>query len=470
MLSNRYFLFALSALFAIFVGFFSGIGYGTLSLIVCAYIVPLALLWPRAEALTLYWLGFSPIAAYLLRYPAEKSVLTFDRVIVGVLVCAVVVRLLREPRRLLPFGWFELFWLLFATYALADCLLRGDFSLASLKIAVDAFILPLLLFIVARYGLKITHMQRGIFIILLVLSYCLLPIGVYELLTGADLLRYPGAELYRDGLVRPNGPFLADNSYALISLLIGLALWYWPVVAEIPMTVRLRLFWRLGILCALSAALVPQFRAIALAIIGCLGLGLLLHRGWRTIVKPALAFALLLLACLPIWSVVRATDFYQRRLADPTNAYSRLATYRVALKVAREQWLFGVGLGHYQDYFARHYAPAEMPLKPKQFANLPQSTPHNNLLSVLAELGVVGFLPYLLAQLFLLREGWSLLRQSGRRRAAGSAILTLIAAYGGVGLTLTSGYYSDLNLIFFFLLGILLNCGWEGEIRDEVYR
>jgi hypothetical protein len=66
---------------------------------------------------------------------------------------------------------------------------------------------------------------------------------------------------------------------------------------------------------------------------------------------------------------------------------------------------------------------------------------------------------YLIANLFLARMGWRGFRraQSGAQRTAAACFLAILVAYWIPGLTLTSGLYSDLNLYFFFLLGLLSN-------------
>src|SRR5438874_2552793 len=104
-------ILASSALFAVFAGL---LGNGQLPLIICAYAALLAFWGGRPEALALVWLALSPVASYLLRYPSEQSLLTFDRVLIAALTLAVAGRVLREREETLRAGIFELFWLLFA--------------------------------------------------------------------------------------------------------------------------------------------------------------------------------------------------------------------------------------------------------------------------------------------------------------------------------------------------------------------
>ncbi|KAF0230510.1 MAG: hypothetical protein FD167_4795, partial [bacterium] len=282
----------------------------------------------RPESLFCYWLACFPLADYLIRYPAQQAVITFARIVVMLLSFGVVARLIKNEKIRLNLGWFELSWMLFALYALADCLLQNSFSLSTLRTAVDGFILPLILFVIVRHCLDIKKISEEILIGLMILAYLILPVGLYELKTGVDLLAYPGGELFFDGRIRPNGPFLADHSYALISLILGLTLVYWPKIANIVIEGRYKILWCGAVVSAFLSALIPQFRAVMLAMVVCLVLGQCLTSGWRSLIKPFVIVALLLVAGTPIWLALSDTTFYQQRIADTANLSSRIMTYK----------------------------------------------------------------------------------------------------------------------------------------------
>jgi len=84
---------------------------------------------------------------------------------------------------------------------------------------------------------------------------------------------------------------------------------------------------------------------------------------------------------------------------------------------------------------------------------------------VAAVLGLAALALYLAASLYLFFMGWRAMKghDSARGRAAAACYLALLAAYWIPGLTLASGYYSDLNLYFFFMLGLLLNSSVVSE-------
>ena len=79
--------------------------------------------------------------------------------------------------------------------------------------------------------------------------------------------------------------------------------------------------------------------------------------------------------------------------------------------------------------------------------------PHNSLFAVLAEEGCIGFLLYVAAQVFFVRAMWRLRKVN---RLGWRVFLYCILVYTIYGLDVGMAYYSDLNLFYMFVLGILL--------------
>jgi O-antigen ligase len=173
----------------------------------------------------------------------------------------------------------------------------------------------------------------------------------------------------------------------------------------------------------------------------------------------ARAAILILSALLVIGATAGLTDLstLPSRLANPRNLVGRIATWNVALETALRNPLFGVGLNNYKPYFDANYdqeadwLARELQVKPADF-------PHSNYLWIGSELGLPALLAYLFAFGWLMAASWrGLRRRSEHARAAAICSLVLTTAYLVHGLTLTSGWYSDLNLYYFFMVGLLAN-------------
>ena len=144
------------------------------------------------------------------------------------------------------------------------------------------------------------------------------------------------------------------------------------------------------------------------------------------------------------------------RLTESRTAFGRFATWQAAAEIALANPAFGVGLGNYADYFDRTHYYSDEAVEEVMEARAVDS-PHSNLLWIAAELGLFGLALYLFANACLFMTGWRAFNRAvnSKQRTAAACFVVLIVAYWIPGLTLTSGYYSDLNSFFFFLAGVL---------------
>jgi O-antigen ligase len=291
------------------------------------------------------------------------------------------------------------------------------------------------------------------------LALFLFATGAFELATGLDLFQYKGAELVREGERRVNGPFAADSSFAIICLILFLFLQTAPKLIR----VRFDRAGKLVYLCATAAAalgaLLSLFRAVAFALVICWIAQRWLSRRPLSDLRrllPATAIIVVILILGAGWLATLAPSRSGSRLASPRTAFGRLATWQAAAEISLENPIIGVGLANYADYFdASHYYSDEPPEEVLDTKAV--DSPHSNVLWIASELGLPALAVYIAANLFLFLMGWRALKQAAdtRRRIAASCFVVIVVAYWIPGLTLASGYYSDLNLCFLFLLGAL---------------
>ena len=462
------------------------------------------------ERVLIFWFAASPIASYYIRFPVDKSIVTFDRLVIAIAVVALLATawakatagsgraIVRVVQGCIATK-FEVAWALVAAIALLNAaFLANDFPYA-LRLAVDTFALPLVMFHLARYHFDARG--RGAYILLAAigLAWLLFASGAYEFESGANLFQYKGSELVREGERRVNGPFAADSSYSIISLMVFVILLAAPNLFRLKKDRWARLLYAGGLIAAAAATLLPMFRSAAIALVGCLLIVKLgskrkdtdatdrdvieKRRPRRRFLSPefrirltgfspnrrlaAIVLAAILLAGAGALALGRLSA--TRRLADPRNVIGRLVTWRTAAAITLDNPVFGVGLANYQWAFDQRYFWDDEPVD--ELLDTPAAnSPHSNLLWVASEMGVVAFLLYLVANIYLFMIGWRAFRraQSTGARAAAAAFLALFLAYWVPGLTLASGYYSDLNLYFFFLTGLLSNGSLTADSSTEV--
>jgi O-antigen ligase len=429
------------------------------------------------QTVLLIWFATTPLASFYLRFPANRSIITYNRAVFASLVIVVLVESytsfrktsastatspakLRAPE-LLSLSRFEIAWALLSLLAITSTVARSNNIAYATRLAVDTFWLPLFAFHFSRKCFDLRTGGRWLLLGCMVLALLLFVTGAFELVTGIDLIHYKGAELVREGERRVNGPFLADSSFAIICLILFLFLQTAPRLLRVCFDRTGKLVYVCATAAAALGALLSLFRSVAFALVICWIVQRWYSRRARKLadLRRLVAFATLTAVILILigggLAVINPSGSGSR-LANPRSVFGRLATWKAAAQVAVDNPVFGVGLANYADYYDEsHYYSDEPP--EEVLATKAAQSPHSNLLWIASELGLPGLLLYIAANLYLFLMGWRALKRSrdSTHRIAASCFLAIVVAYWIPGLVLASGYYSDLNLYFLFLLGAL---------------
>ena len=423
------------------------------------------------EAVLLAWFVTTPLASFYLRFPLDRSIITYNRAVFGVLVLILLLESSRAPalsatpsraQAIHSLSRFEIAWSLLSLLALASAVALSNNVAYATRIAIDTFWLPLLAFHFARRHFDLRTGGRWLLLGCMALALFLFATGTFELATGIDLFQYKGAELVRGGERRVNGPFLADSSFAIICLILFLFLQTAPRLLRVRFDATGRLVYVGATFAAALGALLSLFRVVAFALLICW-----IAQRWysRRLAQqrlelrrflPAASLIAVILLLLAGWLATMDSSRSGSRLSNLRSVFGRLATWQAAAVVAVDNPIFGVGLANYSDYYdASHYYSNE---PPEEILNTKAAdSPHSNVFWIASELGLPGLVCYLAANLYLFLIGWRAFKrgEDQRQRIAASCFLALVVAYWIPGLTLASGYYSDLNLYFLFLLGAL---------------
>src|SRR5215471_2781543 len=475
----------------------------------------------------LIWFAAAPVAWYFIRFPFAKSIVTFERLVFGLVAFIAVGSMIGWPPRYYhgrrrrarnrtngldaesdsaslagsrldkndsssrgsgaaatrdrgatesepsPITKFEAVWLLLTLMACFSAATVSSSTGYALRTAVDAFALPLIAFYGARTFLRSPRYWRWLVVAAMLLGLLLIGTGAFELLTGINLLPYEGSELVREGELRVNGPFITDSSFAVVSLMLALFLRLAPRMFKLRFDLSARVLYGVAIVAAIVSCLLPLFRAVAMALVICWAaegiltawpqsgaaddapsqraIKLLRRQRVRSFVTVGIASILLAGGVMLL-----APANIRERLTNPRNAYSRLLSWRVAANIIYHHPVFGVGLSNYVDYFDQEYSGGRSELELELDTHIVEH-PHSNVVWIATELGLVGLALYLGANILLLIPAYRAFRRgpNARIRAAGACVIVLMAAYWIPGLELTSGMYSELNLYFFFLLGLI---------------
>jgi O-antigen ligase len=432
-------------------------------------------------AVLVTWFATFPLASFYLRFPQDRSILTYNRLVFAMVVIMLLVNagntmLAGERASAAPPLWnalrgsnefsvskFEIVWGLLSVLALASALAKSNNVAYATRIAVDSFWLPLVAFHVARNYLDLHKSGRLLLPGGIGLALFFFATGAFEIATGTDLFAYKGSELVREGERRVNGPFAADSSFAIICLIFFLFLLAAPRLFRVRFDRTGKLIFGCAVGAAAIAALLPVFRIVGLAMVVSWFIfqwSTQNHRGsWLGVAvrrRVPLGVSLIIILIAAAGWIATGSPSISGRLTDPRSAYGRLATWVGAAEIVFDNPIVGVGLANYADYYdATHYYADEA--SEEVFETKAAASPHSNVLWIGAELGLTALALYLAANAYLFLMGWRAIKvaKDSRQRLAASCLLAIVVAYWIPGLTLSSGYYSDLNLYFLFLVGAL---------------
>ena len=416
--------------------------------------VVLRFLHGKTEPLLVAWVLVFPLGYHFLTFPREKAIITLDRVLIAILVMgmgfAAPRALSKIPR---PLSRSAIAWLGFLLVS-GFSLHKAVAPLGSTRLVLDAFLLPALLgFYVIRFFRVRDHLAT-LHTLCCIMAIYVAAIGAGEFFTGVDLLPLPGGDLVFAGqFARPNGPFYSDDAFAIIGLLSFFFILFLRHALHDRWSASRQLLHTLGIACALASGLMPLFRSVLVTLVVILALD---YFSRRTAMGRVARFSvMILLVGLVLVAAVVAPDAYTDR-SRPDNFYFRIAGEKQFLAVFLDHPLLGIGIKNYTDVVSQESRYAAL------YEGVQASTaPHSNLGAVLSETGLVGFVPYVLSQILLIAAFYKLARNNsgGEGALLWKFFLYSFLSYWVSGLTLASGYSSETNLFFVFVLSIMYKYG-----------
>ena len=400
----------------------------------------------RSEGILIWWAAVFPLGYYFLSFPREQSLVTLDRVVVLV---AFMGLFLTRPNALteVPAGLHRAALACVAFSAVACITLTNSPGpLNAARVLFDGFLLPLLLgwCVIAKFDVR--GRLPALHTAVCIASIISAAIAAAEIVVRQDLLPIGPPDVAYGGIVRPNGPFESNDSLALIGAVNFFLLLFLSTTLGPRLSSGRRVLHAAGLAAALGMALMPMFRSVAITLL----LVLIIDTFWeqkssrrarRIVLMLASAGAIFLLSVL-------APNVFENR-SSSENAYSRIAEYKQSFRVFAEHPVLGVGFQNFNKYVTG---------EPRFLASYQGvysvDWPHSNLAQVLTETGILGFVPYILASVFLFRQMWQLRQWSSSGGLASKYFVYMFLSYWITGLTEGSGY-SPLNLVYVFAITVI---------------
>ena len=401
----------------------------------------------RIDGILLCWAAALPLGPYFLSFPRDHSLVTLDRVVILLaflgLYFANTSTLTAIPRVLRQAGLAVLVFTAVAAVSLRE----SPNVLNSAQNMLEGFVLPPLLgwCVIARFDVR--GRLPTIHTAICISSIISAAVAAAEIVTGQDLLPNQGSGLdyAGGGIPRPNGPFATNDTLALIGAVSFFLLLFLRAAVGPRLSAGRRMLHSIGLAAAIGMALMPMFRSVALTLLLVLIIDTFweqktTRRAWRVGLMVASA-GLIFLA--PVF----APEVFENR-SGAGNVYGRVAQFEQSFRVFVDHPALGAGFYN----FGRVVAGEPRYVATYQGVDSVDS-PHNNLTQVLAETGILGFVPYVMAHILLFRAMWQLRRLSSSGNLAWKYYVYLFLTYWITGLTESSGY-SPLNLVYTFAITV----------------
>jgi O-antigen ligase len=322
------------------------------------------------------------------------------------------------------------------------------------RLFLDAWLVPCVFYFVAKRSASRPDFLAKIFIASWLAVSALGAMGLYEGVTRQDLLKFEGESVHKEGTAdfRVNGPFDMAEAYGLVltMLLVTVLVLKKPMGKAAPIRSR---YVRLTILLALGGVAFTSTRTVWIS----LAVSWLVYQTRR---RPLLTLSFTTLAAAFVWFLSTSVlpqmlgDYWQARVTQERTVYSRLATYQSALAMFEDHPLFGVGFGTFSENWERFPERYQFKYMGEESVN----TPHNGLLAILSELGLIGIVAFFALQIQVFLSAARLSRVAGGLPGGryGEAAIAVVIAFivAGLGLSFTQDI-GFVNKTYLLVLGIL---------------
>jgi O-antigen ligase len=272
-------------------------------------------------------------------------------------------------------------------------------------------------------------------------------IGIAEQRLGFQLARYSGGTVRLQvglvGAVRITGPYSVPEVYGVTLLACLAATVYWSLIKSGRQRV-------LGVAAGLLECTAIGFTLFRTFWIGAVIIAVIAF-GWRRGRVGRLPLVAIVAVVVAGFAYVQisSTTFGQVRVDNTSDITGRLNIYAVALQEFQRSPVTGVGVGQFVPY------QQKLPPTPALVNSRGTLFPHDSFTQVLAEQGLVGFIPLMFVSMALLWVVVSLFRRARRWPDFLLAIVLLSAALSFLlsNLTLDMLPYGQATAIFAALMG-----------------
>jgi hypothetical protein len=252
----------------------------------------------------------------------------------------------------------------------------------SFKILIDSYLLP---FTVFYLGTKLFYNKidaaKSLWVFLVLGAY-VAAMGIAEFIFRYDFFPSEVGLRETDLYVRANGPFASSETFGLF---LGICMFTVIYLKKVKQEV-----WRFHEICAVTimvfGILSSMNRGITVSALCAFAMPYL--KNFRRQMKLLAVGGFLFLCVALLFPYISKTEFYRDRVANFENIATRLSADLSAYAMVKDHPVAGIGLNNFADFATR----SEYNLFFKGYSR--PTTIHNALLDVMAEIGLLGLIPF----------------------------------------------------------------------------
>jgi hypothetical protein len=398
--------------------------------------------------------------------------LTFDRIAIGALLVSLILR--GELKRPISSGFnrLERWMIVFISVLTVELLFtyRPKDATRMFLTIFDFFVIPFW----GYYFAKILMVEKWTFnkkffnnflAIAVVCGFYLALMGIYEGLTLIDLLPGPineytiahgGGLRARTGLPRVNGPFINPETFGVVLSMIFFILVYKARINS-HLSQGNNIFDKIKY----SVVTITILIGIWFNMFRSIWLGLFFGLVWQFILIREVRSKWIFIAMLvsPIMIIILAnigsSNIYENRIGVTSTFYDRLGAYLYCLRAFAQNPIIGIGFGRLPKYIEHAFESGDIIYVEGSRA---ASYAHNTFLSLLAENGIIGLVPYI----FILYSIVKIIKSNYSHSLnyfEKNWIVTVVSIFLAYLVPLffdKTGYYPKVNNLFFIIIGMMV--------------
>lgn len=411
------------------------------------------------------WLLLSPSLGSYINFSLPVGIpdITFDRLVVGCIVLALLLQVMFRGGRLLPAGQTEKAMALFFVMGLLDVLFRSDSKGSNFLIFFDECGIPFLLFVAAK-NLFHSHEQIQKFVRVLFLVGAYLAVyGIYQYLTHGTTVLADDIDPETLGHLiegRAVGPYLSAAIYGTV---LTFAFVWTLYLVPFERWAGAQFFIAVGLALMGLGIFLSVTRAVWVGFLAALFVVQLFDRKWR---KPfVLCLGALILLASVAWFKRSDTSLVHARLVAEDTVQQRFVAYKLALLMSLARPVFGYGRGDEPFTIGRAEYLARIESDWLQLGS-EIGPPHNQYLYTLVQYGLIGLLAYGAIFVAMVRSGVTLMRLVPDPGSAQRQFVILF--WGMLAAYLVQGLFADVAAFPFLGALLYIFAGMVDRLRLEV--